>query len=208
MEPGLLKGPGSMGVRLGVPDEESFRHVDLEFLLSVTRPDETSLINCATGPASDPEEAVRQAISVWTDTTARVGLEAVALRGEYADHFPPEDDRGVPGWHSIIGRAAGYGWATDDRNPKLEWFATANPWTELAALLIGDLDRPVLNGVRLFIGQGGDIQATEVRINGRVHDGATAALARMDWPRTPEYGTAQVFLLLVHPEPLVMEDLP
>jgi hypothetical protein len=73
VEPGpLLKGPGTLGVRLGPRHSDSYRHIDLEFLLNVDRAAETSLPDCATGLAADPEEAARQAIAVWADTTASV----------------------------------------------------------------------------------------------------------------------------------------
>lgn len=90
VEPGpLLKGPGSLGVRLGPRHSHSYRHIDLEFLLSVERAAETSLPDCATGLAADPEEAARQAIAAWADTTASVALELLEQRGSYATHFGP-----------------------------------------------------------------------------------------------------------------------
>ena len=63
----LLKGPGSLGVRVAARDSDDVRHVDLEFLLNVDRAAETSVVDCASGLASDPEEAIRQAVAVWAD---------------------------------------------------------------------------------------------------------------------------------------------
>lgn len=61
-EPGpLLKGPGTLGVRSGPRHSDSYRHIDLEFLLNVDRAAETSPPDCATGLAADPGEAARQA---------------------------------------------------------------------------------------------------------------------------------------------------
>lgn len=66
-------------------------------------------------------------------------------------------------------------------------------------MIADGLTRPFLNGVRLFIGQGGDYENCEVRINGEPHEPSGTALAAMNWPRTAKMSTAKVFLLLVHP---------
>jgi hypothetical protein len=195
----LLRGPGSAGVRLGAAHVDSFRHVDLEFLLNVDNPDETSLLNCASGLHQDPETAVRQAVEAWQASTAVVGFEMLTRRGEYATYLPPGSADGVPGWHAIIGSVVGWGLG-DAPSAQQEWLATRHPWRELAPLLLTGLDRPYLNGIRIMVGGGGDFETAEVRINGRPHDAATAALLGMDWPRTAEMTVGHVFLLLVHPE--------
>ena len=96
-----------MGVRLGPRHSDSYRHIDLEFLLNVDRPAETSLADCATGLAADPEEAAAQAIAAWADTTAAVALEVLEQRGGYAAHFSPAAPGGFPGWHAIVGGVSG-----------------------------------------------------------------------------------------------------
>jgi Family of unknown function (DUF6348) len=199
LQPGpLLKGPGSTGVRIGAPHDGSFRHVDLEFLLSVDHHEETSLINCGTGRFPDPEEAIRDAVESWRATTATVALEMLTRQGKYASHLGPGDAAGFPGWHAIVGEVVGWGFGEESR-AKQEWFAEAHPWTELAPLLHDSLDRPALNGIRLMLGQGGAAQTAEVRVNGRLHAPAAMALAAMDWPRTERMNVAHLFLLLVHP---------
>ena len=71
IEPGpLLKGPGTFAVRVASRHSDSFRHVDLEFLLSVNRAAETSLVDCATGFAADPEQAIREAVAAWAGPTS------------------------------------------------------------------------------------------------------------------------------------------
>lgn len=64
-----------LGVRVAPRHSDSVRHVDLDFMLNVDRAAETSIVDCATGFAHDPEEAIRQAIAIWADTTASVALE-------------------------------------------------------------------------------------------------------------------------------------
>jgi hypothetical protein len=66
-------------------------------------------------------------------------------------------------------------------------------------VITAGLDREFLNGVRLFVGQGANFVGCEVKINGRLHEESTAALAALDWPRTEEPSGASTFLLLVHP---------
>jgi hypothetical protein len=66
-------------------------------------------------------------------------------------------------------------------------------------VIAAGLTRPFLNGVRIFIDQGGDYESCEVKINGAPHEPSAAALAAMNWPRTAQMSTAKVFLLLVHP---------
>jgi hypothetical protein len=94
-EPGpLLKGPGTTGVRAGVPHSDDYRHVDLEFGLNVDRADSV-IADCSTGFASDPEEAVGQAVGAWTDTTACVAMEVREGRGRLAR---------APRWRLVVAR--------------------------------------------------------------------------------------------------------
>jgi hypothetical protein len=194
----LLKGPGSVGVRIGPRHDDSFRHIDLEFLLNVDR-EETSLPDCSTGTASDPEEATRQAIAAWADTTASVALEILTQNGKYAEWLQPGTPEGYPGWQAIIGKVSTWGFG-EDASAKGDWIAEKHPWVELATVISPALDRPFLNGVRLFVGQGGDFTSCEIRINGVLHEPSSAALTVMDWPRTEKMSTARAFLLLIHPE--------
>jgi Family of unknown function (DUF6348) len=78
--------------------------------------------------------------------------------------------------------------------------ADTSPWAELAPVIAPGLDRPFLNGVRLYVGQGGDFTGCEVKINGVPHEPTSAALAVMGWPHTEEMRAARAFLVLVHPE--------
>lgn len=193
----LLKGPGTFAVRVGASDTDNPRHVDLEFLLNSGRADETSLIDCAQGYADDPEEAIREAMAVWADTTASVAFELVERQGRFATHYMPGEPGGFPGWHTIVGSI--FGWALDAESAKQQWFADTAPWAELAPVITGGLSREALNGIRLFVGQRRGFEACEVKINGRLHEPSTAALAAMNWPRTEQMSTVKVFLLLIHP---------
>lgn len=120
-------------------------------------------------------------------------------RGGYAAHFGPAAPGGFPAWHAIVGGVSGWG-VGEDSAAKRQWVADTCPWEKLESVISADLTRPFLNGVRIFIGQGGGYENCEVKINGDPHQPSTAALMAMSWPRTPQMSTAKVFLLLVHPE--------
>jgi hypothetical protein len=198
----LTDGPmlrsGSLGVRVLPTDSDDYRHLDLEILLNVNRPELPAVADCTVGLAADPVEATRQAIQAWIDTCLVTVLEVVEQRGRLANHFGPADRGGFPGWHAIVGSVTG--WSVDGSRSKQDWFAEAMPWSTLAPVIAAGLDRPYLNGVRMLVGQGGDVTRCEVRINGREHEPSAAALAALDWPRTVRFGLARTFVLLVGPE--------
>jgi hypothetical protein len=194
----LLKGPGSLGVAVAPRHVDSFRHVDLDFQLNTALPAETSLVDCTSGFAADPEQAIRQAIAIWADTTASVGLELAERQGRLAVHFGPDAPGCFPGWHTIIGGISGWGLG-DTARAKRQWLTETLPWIELAPVIATGLTRDFYNAIRIFIGQGDNFSSCEVVINGVLHAPATAALAAMGWPRTEQMSTAKVFLLLVQP---------
>jgi hypothetical protein len=208
LEPGLLlRGPGTFAVRVAASDEGGFRHVDLEFLLNADQADQTSLVDCTQGFADDPEEAIGQAVDAWAAMTASVAFELVEQEGRFANHFAPGEPGGFPGWHTIIGGIVDWGVDPASASAKQQWFAGTSPWSELAPVIASGLDRDSLNGIRLFVGQGGRIESCEVKINGRLHGPSTAALSAMNWPRSKRMSTAKVFLLLVHPADAPTEEL-
>jgi hypothetical protein len=198
----LTEGPmvrsGSLGVRVGPAHSDDYRHLDLEILLNVDRPDAPTVIDCTLGLAADPVEAARLAIQAWIETCLVTVLEVIEQQGRLAAHFTSTDPGGFAGWHAIVGSVTG--WSADGWQGKQDWFAEAMPWSTLAPVIATGLDRPYLNGVRMLVGQGGDFTECEVRINGRRHEPSAAALAALDWPRTDHFGLARTFVLLVGPD--------
>ncbi|MEU6076069.1 DUF6348 family protein [Micromonospora sp. NPDC047074] len=59
------------------------------------------------------------------------------------------------------------------------------------AVIAAGLGRPYLNGVRMLVGQCGDVTACKISINGRQHEPAAAAFAALDWPPTDRFGLAR-----------------
>ena len=192
----LLKGPGAMGVRVG-GHSDNIRHVDLEFLLNVDRAD-LSVVDCAYGLASDPEEAIRQAAGLWAGTTASAVLEFAFRRSTFAGHYGSDTPGGFPGWYAVISGTIGWGQGASF-DAMQGWVLDTSPWTELAPVIATGLDRPHLNGVRISVGHGSNFEICEVAINGIRHEPSAAALNSMNWPRTEQMSSARTFLLLVHP---------
>jgi hypothetical protein len=195
----VAEGPilrsGSLGVRVLASDVAEPRHIDLEIVLNVDRPDAPTIVDCTLGLSADPIESARQAIQAWIDTCLVTVLEMIEQRGRLANHWQPGSPGGFTGWHAIVGNVTG--WSVNGSTAKQQWFADAMPWSTLAPVIATGIDRPYLNGVRMFVGQGGDFTDCEVRINGRRHEPSSEALARLDWPRTERMGTARTFVLLV-----------
>ncbi|WP_325157989.1 DUF6348 family protein [Actinophytocola sp.] len=195
----VLRGPGAVTVTVGEDHTGSPNHLDLDMILNTGDPNPITVLDCSTGVAGNPEHAIRQAVAMWSETTAATVLELLTRRGDFGDHYRGADPGGFPGWHMITGGITGLG---HKDNPTLlqQWMVESTPWTTLAPVLTAGLDRPQLNGIKFFIAAVGDFETAEVRINGEIHEPSSAALLALDWPRPNEFASARTFILLVHPE--------
>ncbi|MFD7023430.1 DUF6348 family protein [Promicromonospora sukumoe] len=196
-EPGFVRGPGSTAVAIRPDDSGTPSHLDLEFILNVDRRQETAIVDCVTGVAKDSSDAVRHAIFQWLQTTGAAVFELFEQRGETAGHFPHDDPFGVPGWHTIGGNTLGWGYGSTNQAVR-DWMVANPPWVPIAERLKQGLDREHFNGIKLFIASSENFTTTEVRINGRVDEPASQALATLDWPRTAELSVGRTYLLLLH----------
>lgn len=200
VEPGRLKGPGTLAVQVGADHTGFARHVDLDFVLNMDRPHDTTVPDCTGGYGATVEDAVRQAVDSWMSTTACTVLELIDQRGRYATHRPADDPDGFPGWHSIHGAVVGWGSPDGDPGVVVDWIA-ANPLAPYLAPLIADaFDRDHLIGVKVLLGGARGNETAEVRVNGRRHDAASDALLRLGFPRGEHLAFARCFMLLVHNE--------
>lgn len=197
---GIVRGPGTLAAAIvdgGHSDHP--HHLDIAFVLNVDRWDETAVLDCVTGVGDDERAAVEQALQIWMATTAPTVFELLAQTREHASHFGPDDPQGFPGWHMIGGAIVG--WASGEETFEIrDWMAAATPWHELAAIVDPDLDRPALNGIKIYVAGSPDFETAEVRLNGRRHDAASSALQQMAWPRPAALGSARTYCLLVHRE--------
>ncbi|MFD0633661.1 DUF6348 family protein [Catenulispora yoronensis] len=192
---GTITGRGSATVRLGEPHDDHPNHLDIDLILSRTHPAETTLSDCATGYSHDPDEAVRQAVDQWAQTTAQAAFELMEQRGQRAGHFPGHAPDGVPGWHAICGAAVGWG-LDDGTGAKQRWLAENPPWIRIGPEIAAAMNRE-LNTLRMFIGSDADTELAEVRVNGQLHDELSARLLGMDWPRSARMTTARTYVLLI-----------
>lgn len=195
---GMVKGPGTLAVVLGADHTGRPSHVDLDFVLNVDRPHETTISDCVTGYGSTPEQVAAQAVRMWLDTTGSALLELLVQDGSHAAHYAPGDPDGLAGWHVIHGGINGWG-VGDEHDAVQRWAVQHALLPPLASSLKGAFDREQLVGVKLFFGGGQGSEVAEVRVGGVCHDAASEALAELGWPR-PERGFsyARTFVLLVH----------
>ncbi|MGW3345532.1 DUF6348 family protein [Nonomuraea rubra] len=197
---GMVRGPGTLAVRLGADHTGSPAHLDLDFVLNVGRPEGTTVSDCVTGYGATVEESVDRAIRMWLGTTGGALLELLVQDGSHAAHFAPDDPDGLPGWHAIHGGIVG--WGTGDEHDAVQRWAVQHVLLpHLAPALKGTLERGHLVGVKAFFGGGDGTETAEIRVNGARHEAGSRALAELDWPR-PAGGVsyARTFVLLVHQE--------
>ncbi|MGR6916854.1 DUF6348 family protein [[Actinomadura] parvosata] len=195
---GLAKGPGTLAVRLGPDHTGSPAHLDLDFVLNVDRPHDTTISDCVTGYGATIEESLDRAITMWLGTTGVALLELLVQDGSRAAHFAPDDPDGFPGWHAVHGGIVGWG-TGDDHDAVQGWAVQHVLLPHLAPALKGTLEREHLVGVKAFFGGGDGTETAEIRVNGARHEAGSRALAALDWPR-PATGLsyARTFVLLVH----------
>ncbi|WP_161714554.1 MULTISPECIES: DUF6348 family protein [unclassified Nonomuraea] len=196
----MAKGPGTLAVMLGDDHSGGPRHLDLDFVLNVDRPGDTTISDCVAGYGGTPEEALDRAVQVWLGTTGSALLELLVQDGSHAGHFGPGDPDGFPGWHAIHGGIIGWG-TGDDHEAVQRWAVQHVLLPHLAPALKGTFEREGLIGVKAFFGGGEGTETAEVRVNGAYHETGSRALTELDWPR-PEQGLsyARTFVLLVHDE--------
>ncbi|MGC4936896.1 DUF6348 family protein [Kribbella sp. DT2] len=195
----LVRGPGTVGVTLGEDHTDDPGHLDLNFVLNLDRPDTTTLADCVAGYGDSVEDSVDRAIDLWLGTTGSAVFELLVQDGSYAGHFAADDPRGFPGWHLIHGGIVGWG-SGDEHQAVQLWAADHLLAPALAPVLTKDLELTggQLIGIKVFFGGREGSETAEVRVNGEVHDTASAALTELDWPRPAEdLSYARTFLLLV-----------
>ncbi|ADB36019.1 hypothetical protein Kfla_7031 [Kribbella flavida DSM 17836] len=199
VEDGLVRGPGTVGVTLGRDHTGQSGHLDLNFVLNLDRPETTTLSDCVAGYGDTVEDATARAIDLWLGTTGSAVFELLIQDGSFAGHFGADDPAGFPGWHLIHGGIVGWGSGEQHQAAQL-WARDHLIAPILAPVLRKDLELTggQLIGIKVFFGGSSTSETAEVRVNGEVHDVASAVLAGLDWPRPDEDLTyARTYLLLV-----------
>jgi hypothetical protein len=65
VEGSLSTGPGSLAIALRDNHTEHDEHLDLDFILNVERPEDTTISDCVTGYGPTLQDARRQGIDTW-----------------------------------------------------------------------------------------------------------------------------------------------
>jgi hypothetical protein len=81
----VLRGPGVITVTVGEDHTGSPNHLDLDIVLNTGEPDVITISDCSTGIAGSPDHAIRQAVAMWSETTAATVLELLPLLSEGLD---------------------------------------------------------------------------------------------------------------------------
>ena len=190
---GELRGPGGHSLRVAERHPGGPGHADLCFDLGSGQ----EVWDCVVGFGEDLEAAARMLARIWAGTSAPALLELTDRRGRFADHAHGDDGLGLARWHSIHGPILAYG--SGDPHALQRWLLEHPVVPSIADDLRGPLAPGALHAVKVFVGALEEPIA-EVRIDGERHDLASAALMRLDWPRTPVGSVARQLVLFLHEE--------
>jgi hypothetical protein len=172
-------------------------HLDLTFLLNADRSD-SAIIDCIAGVGADENAAIEQAVGSWISTTAAAIFEVIEHQGAHAMHFPPGSEMGFATWHCVGGMLTVYGHG-EERQTLADWFSETVPWVAIKDEITAGIDRPMLNGIKLYVGGSAGSAFAEVRINGVVNEEASAALLALPWPRSQGLTFARSYLIALPP---------
>ncbi len=141
------------------------------------------------------------ALRIWGETSGACFLEmATGGQGEFADHLRDGDSAALPGWHTISSGVLSYGRDPDGNQVLQRALLDHEVLRTLAAQIRPALDRPQLNGIKVFVCRTPDSITTEVRINGEPAEEASAAMAALSWPALTETAMARFYAVAVHPD--------
>jgi hypothetical protein len=195
-----IVGPGGAAVRLGQRHPSNAEgHVDVQFVVDDEAPRRIELWDCVSGYGATPTARARFAADLWAQTTAVALLEVkYSKKGEFADHYRGRDAGAFSGWHAIAGGIVGFG--KGDSPYQLQRWWSQNPILPTLAGALRDSIREEDCPCGLKILFGGDCVA-EVRVNGELHETASAALATLPWPRLDPPGFVRSYVLVLHRDP-------
>lgn len=194
---GMVWGPGDSAVVIRELDfDDGPAHLDLGIDLNAKNQEAPVLWDCTAGVGGTQEAAIKQAVEMWAITAGAAFMELLYQRGELADHIQHDDPEGLPGHHVIHGPVGVFA-MNGDIGPLTEWFSDHPVVPRLGDALAGALDHPHLNGVKILCGGDRDTEMAEVRVNGEVHEQASAILRGLDWPRGAEFAYARTYLLVL-----------
>ncbi len=176
---------------------DSNGHVDVEFVVNDRDPDSPRLWDCVSGFGPTISDCADSAAHIWASTSGGALLELKYSRqGKYADHFRGNDPQGLIGWHCICSAVLGYG-LDDSADVLQEWWLERQTVLPAISPFLSTLPDHCPHTVKVFFGAQ---DTAEVRVDGEIHEGASAALLALDWPRMEPPGFLRVFVIALHTE--------
>lgn len=195
---GMLVGPSGWALMRLPNHTGSPQHFDIGFVTSLESPRPVVLPDCISGLGS-PHEAAAMMVRIWSETSGACFMEMLTRRGEYASHLDGSDSAGLPGWHSVVSGVLAYGPDSTSNDTLQAALVGHEVLRAVGPLLAPALDRPALNGIKVFY-QGGPTSATaEIRVNGVAHAAATQALSELPWPAVAAPAIARFYAVAAHP---------
>jgi hypothetical protein len=189
-----LISPRGWAVAVAPPHHGGGHHYDLVAFPDVSvQPDVPCFLDCVVAMAGDP----RRAADTWVQTAGACLLELLDRRERFADHAGPDQERGVPGWYSIISGAVGLGLHAAENRRLQAALLDANVLHRVADTLTADLESPFFNGVKVFYGGQPGAMEAEIRVNGERHEAASAAMAALNLPQPTTFTAVRYYALLL-----------
>jgi hypothetical protein len=215
----VVRGPGRTAVAVREHRDADAEpgvapHLDLGYVLRLGDGEGPVVWDCVSGLGRTEEQRLENGVRMWRTTTAGAVVELLERRGLHGDVFAPGAPAGVPGWFSVQGPAAVFGFRSE---PLSAWVEAHHLLPALAAEVLPRLDargpggglrhgpHGGLHGVRVFFGGRDGDEVAEVRVDGEPVPAASAALRALDWPRGEHLAWARCFLLLTR-DPDALRD--
>ncbi|MFE4698835.1 DUF6348 family protein [Streptomyces sp. NPDC056738] len=188
-----LSSPSGWAVGVAPPHHGGGRHYDLVAMPDVSlQPDVPCFMDCVVAVSGD----ARKAADVWVQTAGACLLELLDPRSRFADHLEPDDERGVPGWHSIVSGTIAFGLDGAENRRLQTALLDANVLHRIADSFTAELESPYFNGVKVFYGGRPGAMQAEIRVNGERHEAASTAMAALELPEPKVFTVARHYALL------------
>ena len=175
-------------------------HIDIAFALNPDRP-ETILNDCASGWGDSPEDALVIAVNALCQTTVPPIFSLLNSESRLgASFFPPNDPSGFPDREVISSQ---YIFRGDQ--PAIDLFVENLRHEPLLSRVVDmvteQLDRPLLNTLKLYVGFDGQNFHADCRLNDKPYDKGIEVLLHSNLPKLNQFVSVSQFMLLLSKPP-------
>lgn len=191
-------GPDDAVLRFSEEHQAEFEgHTDVTFSFKDSDPGGLILWDCVSGFGESTADCASSAAHLWGGTSAPALLELKYSRsGQFADHFHAHEEGGMTGWHCICSPIMGYGLG-ESGNALQDWWLSRQSVLPTLSKSLSDLQDGVPHAIKIFFD---GLNIAEVRVDGEIHERASATLLSLDWPRMEPFGFLRVFVIALHRE--------